>query len=121
MKKNKIDFVQDDLFCGKAPPKPPKVEKDERLFLTIEGEGKNVTEKFVFLLRRLGLARAMKLCKERDVYANKSQGQWLVDSKCGTPKSFYKKILEDGKTFFVYTQTDTKTKKAQLAKLSAAR
>jgi len=119
VKKNKPTFVQQPLFGG-MDPEPPKPEKDERLFLTIEGEGKNVTEKFVFLLRRLGLARAMKLCKGRDVYANKGQGQLLVDSKCGTPKRFYKKILEDGKSFFVYTQTDTRTKRAQLTRLSAA-
>lgn len=63
----------------------------------------------------------MKLCKVMDVYGNVQEGQPLVDTKWSVRKSYYKQNVENGKTFFICTNTDTKTKKAQLAKLSATK
>ena len=82
------------------------------------GRGDDQTEQLIYLVRKVGLAKAHKICRENAIYGIKKDGLLFVDVTAGKKDKRVRAAMEKGKTYYIYINLDYKTKQALLNKLA---
>lgn len=107
-----------------VPPTPPPMslsEGSDNATLTLgklRGLGHNQTEQMIWLLKQVGLKKACRLCREYGILANKKKGCHLVSRHLQTEAKYVHWEVEDGETYYIYTNLNRHQKQALLDELA---
>lgn len=82
------------------------------------GQGEDQTKQLIYLVRKVGLAKAHKICRENAIYGIKKEGLLFVDVTAGKKDDRVRAAMEKGKAYYIYINLSREAKQAFLDKLA---